>query len=514
VTKYGLIWLISGLAIATTGQVTAGIPASWHALGGKRSDVTWAAQWIWTDGVASPRNVYLCARKDFEASGIDGQTRVHISADSRYRLYLNGQWIGDGPARSFFWAQQFDTYDVSGLLKTGRNTLAVLVSHYGEGTFQYNPSGQAGLLVQLETKRNHDWVPTVVTDASWDVQFHEGYLRPTIRISCQMPFEEIVDGRRFPCDWMQPAGTLPTPKAAKVIGPVGSGPWKTMVARSVPFFTRDAVLPARLVQAQLSRFPNVNTGFTARPYLLAGYFMQNSSPLSGFAATVINSPVDQTITFYAASPRFEPPVINGQVAEPGKAVRLKKGENLCIVPFRPGRHHEFDRSYPAFVDQPITLRGVFNEETAWTIFGPFEKYNKAFYERIQTVRSIQDLEPYRDKAQVVRREHILTHGSPFDDCTFARKVKGEVRIDHTEGLFGNEYEPTTIHPSQDGNPELILDFGRELLGPIELDFEAPAGTTLSLCFFEEIESGNRIHYTYLNQNGLRYTASGRHERFT
>jgi len=512
--KQSWIWIVLATSLTAEMPLRADIPQAWYTLGGRRSDVHWAARWIWTDGPRSPRNLYLCVRKDFQTSRTNEPARLHVSADSRYRLYLNGQWLGDGPARSFFWAQQFDTYDVTGLLKPGRNVLALLVSHYGEGTFQYHPSGQAGVLVQLETKRDGTWVPIVVSDETWQVQVHAGYLRPTVRISCQMPFEEIVDGRLFPGDWMQPDGALSSPAPAKVIGPVGSGPWRTMVARSVPFLTREPVPPVRLFRTQLTRFPNLHTGFTARPYLLAGYFMQNTKPLAGFAATIIESPVDQTITFFTGSPFYEPPVVAGQVAWPGKPVPLKKGSNLCLIPFQPTLHHRFDRSYPAFVDHPVRLRGVFNDRTAWTIFGPFEHYDKKFHDDIQKVTTVKELEPYRDKAQTVRPEDILTHGSPFDDCAFARRVEGRVRIDNVEGLFGNENEVTTIWPAENGNPELFLDFGRELVGPIELDVEAPAGTVMSFCFVEEIEDGRRIHYTFDNQNGFRFVTGGGRERFT
>jgi len=498
------------------------IPSEWLNFGGRPNDVEWKAQWIWTDGPASPRNFYLCARKDFELPDTTGELRLHIAADSRYRLYVNGEWVGDGPARSFYWAQQYDTYNTAGLLNKGRNTIAVLVSHYGEGTFQYNPSGQAGLLVQLERRSGDAWQPVLVTDETWQVRPHEGYLRPTMRISCQMPFEEIVDARRLPIDWMSPQGQLPDARPAKVIGPVGSGPWKTLVGRSVPFLTREPVLPVRVWKTGLVRLPDLHTGFTTRPYLLAGYFMQSHQELKGFAATIIDSPVEQTITFPQTAGHAERPVVNGVVAENNKPVPLHKGQNLVIIPIRPGGHHEYDRSYCAFFDRDpaVTLKGPFNGETAWTIFGPFDNYGE-IHKKIAGAKSFADLEPYKAKAQPVRLEDILTNGSGWDESTAARSVAGEPRIDNLDGLFSSESAVTTIHPvaqtadrGSSPAPEIWLDFGREVVGQIELDVDAPAGAVLTFNFVEEIEDGKRIHYTSGNYGGFRYiTAEGR-QRFT
>ncbi len=52
------------------------------------------------------------------------------------------------------WTQhwRYDTYDLAPHLHAGENVVAILVNHYGEGTFQYLDA-PPGLLAQLELGR-------------------------------------------------------------------------------------------------------------------------------------------------------------------------------------------------------------------------------------------------------------------------------------------------------------------------------------------------------------------------
>ncbi len=490
------------LGLALTPEMAAGGPV----------DVQWKAQWIWDAGEASPRGYYLLAVKDFETAESAGVWRAHVTGDSRYRFFVNGEWLGNGPARCFPFNQQFDTYDLTGLVRKGKNRLAILVSHYGEGTFQYNPSGQAGALVQVERESGQGWQVEVITDGTWLVRQHKGYVRPTIRISCQMPFEEIYDAREVPPDVLTP-GFIEGFSAAKVVAPVGGGPWKQLIPRTVPMFTQEYVSPVRVLKAQLARTPNLSLGLTLRPYLLEGYFMQNHRELKGFAVTILDSPVDQTARFFTAMDRYEHPIINGQEAEDGKPIQLKKGENLCMIAARPpsSKHHEFDRAYVAFLEQPVRMKGVYNDQTAWTVFGPINDY-KDQYEKIRKSRTPGDLGPWRSYAKAVRPEHIVTAGSPWNETTFAEKVEGTLKADALEAMCCDSPEVTVIHPSSGGDPEVFLDFGREVVGQIALDVVAPAGVVMDFNCLEEIEDGKRIHYSYGNLSAMRYiTREGRQQ---
>ena len=64
-----------------------------------------SASWIWSDD-SDGRGYNLCSifRREFRLEKLPASARLLVSADSSYRLKVNGQWLGDGPARA--WPEQ------------------------------------------------------------------------------------------------------------------------------------------------------------------------------------------------------------------------------------------------------------------------------------------------------------------------------------------------------------------------------------------------------------------------
>jgi len=80
-----------------------------------------SAKWIWGRG-SDPQefNRYQVFRKSFTADPFQGTTKLYITADSRYVLYLNGERLGQGPVRSWPFDQKYDVYDLTSRLKKGK----------------------------------------------------------------------------------------------------------------------------------------------------------------------------------------------------------------------------------------------------------------------------------------------------------------------------------------------------------------------------------------------------------
>ena len=77
------------------------------------------------------------------------RAELFITADSRYKLWINGHFVARGPARSWPQAQCVDRLDVAPYLQPGLNVLAVQVYQPGYSHFAYVHRAAAGLLAHL-----------------------------------------------------------------------------------------------------------------------------------------------------------------------------------------------------------------------------------------------------------------------------------------------------------------------------------------------------------------------------
>ncbi|MFD0714813.1 alpha-L-rhamnosidase C-terminal domain-containing protein [Paenibacillus sp. GCM10027626] len=95
----------------------------------------WQARWIWkqreTVTSTEGRHELVYFRRRFEVpEGELARLVVDVSADSRYRLFLNGHSVSVGPCKGDRFTHHYETVDLSPYLRTGANVLAVKVLHF------------------------------------------------------------------------------------------------------------------------------------------------------------------------------------------------------------------------------------------------------------------------------------------------------------------------------------------------------------------------------------------------
>jgi alpha-L-rhamnosidase len=91
------------------------------------------SNWIWTPDwnescEADP--AFVCFRKTFYRDKEKENLRVRISADSRYKLYVNGKFVHSGPRKGDEQVWYYDTLDLTRWLIPGQNVLAAEVLRY------------------------------------------------------------------------------------------------------------------------------------------------------------------------------------------------------------------------------------------------------------------------------------------------------------------------------------------------------------------------------------------------
>jgi len=91
----------------------------------------WQARWIgsYDEQTESLHAAYF--RKTLKLSTVPKVCPVKVSADNRYKLYVNGMLVSWGPARSDLANWNYETVDIAPYLKSGNNILAAIVWNYG-----------------------------------------------------------------------------------------------------------------------------------------------------------------------------------------------------------------------------------------------------------------------------------------------------------------------------------------------------------------------------------------------
>lgn len=98
-------------------------------------DWTRSAPWIWLpthqEDESQPGRYFLF-RKSFQWNQPHGLAEfpVHVSADSRYRLFVNGHRVSFGPCKSYPERWYYETVDILPFLVEGENVISARVLRY------------------------------------------------------------------------------------------------------------------------------------------------------------------------------------------------------------------------------------------------------------------------------------------------------------------------------------------------------------------------------------------------
>ena len=201
----------------------------------------WQARWIACPGVSGTQFGVYHFRKKLELKEATQRFLIHVSADNRYRLYVNGFAIGAGPARSDLANWNFETYDIAPYLKKGANIIAATVWNFADHRPYAQISFETAFIVQGDGAAES----VINTNDSWKVLHDESYSvlpvdRKKVPYYMVVAQGETVNASRFPwgfetpgyddADWKN-AAVLWYPPKSKSYGTDGN--WH-LVPRSIP----------------------------------------------------------------------------------------------------------------------------------------------------------------------------------------------------------------------------------------------------------------------------------------
>ena len=96
----------------------------------ERRAVSGLSKWMWKKPGKDAGAELVLFRKEIYLEACDREVFVRISADTRYKFYVNGRLVSLGPSKGDKQVWFYDRIDLSACLVRGKNALAVEVFHY------------------------------------------------------------------------------------------------------------------------------------------------------------------------------------------------------------------------------------------------------------------------------------------------------------------------------------------------------------------------------------------------
>jgi hypothetical protein len=188
---------------------------------GCQKPAPWQAKWIWTSQRSSAPVAMF--RKEIALAEVPKQVVAWLTADTKYRLYVNGRLASRGPVdigRDFAGGQThrwfYDARDLTPMFIQGKNVIAAEVFRSGGGAVS---RGQPGFLFEAEIALpGHDKL-TVKSDTTWRAM-----------AALQYPDPETYDVAREPAGWrLSDFDDTAWPKCDEV-----RDVWAPLVASEIP----------------------------------------------------------------------------------------------------------------------------------------------------------------------------------------------------------------------------------------------------------------------------------------
>jgi len=219
---------------------------------GYSNTLNWeGAKWIWQqeDG---PSNSWMSFRKTIAVEEIPEIVEAHISVDSKFWLWINGEMVlfegglSRGPSQAGDWNRKenitptnswYETINIQPYLKKGNNTIAILVWYWGRETHKgtHIDSGKGGLLFSAQIGNQK-----LVSDSSWKAIQHPAYnntISPASKALVQYPVQ--FNAQKSMQDWSKNTWYTSNfndskwPKATEK-GSAGVAPWYNLEPNIVP----------------------------------------------------------------------------------------------------------------------------------------------------------------------------------------------------------------------------------------------------------------------------------------
>ncbi len=266
-------------------------------------------------GDMNNRSAYFRVKVNYEG----GEKVIDITANTKYRLWINGKSIISGPCKGDLYRHFHDTIDITPHLQKGKNTVAVQVLYCDStapenniitsDTPMYAAVGRwSGHRLAVEgeglTTGQSDW--KVYLDGTQKLYTNEKDLQSGVFIGA---ISETVDFTKVPYAWKEPdfddsgwaAAEKGVPVAAsKMKVADGSCPWLSLEERPIPFLYNSFIEFSRI----LTHATDSDDRFFVAPFTTAEFIFDAGVHLNAYMSYAFESGRNAEVNFTYAE-KFE-----------------------------------------------------------------------------------------------------------------------------------------------------------------------------------------------------------------
>lgn len=347
---------------------------------------TWITHPQAVEADAQKKPVALQFRREIRLAARPRQLFVHVSADNRFILYVNGQRVGQGPSRGDLAHWRYERLDLAPYLKAGANVIAAQVWNDGPtAPLAQVSAGRTAFVMEPEGPGRSD----LDTAAGWQVRVDASRTpiagRTQIAATVGRGFyaagaPETFDGAQRDWSWMSPVSSARDWRPA-VHAASGPTPWK-LTADPLPQMRYDAKPMGALVRSSGVRA----AGFPARPVTIpanttATLLLDAGAVEAAYPQLTLSGGNGAEVTLHYAEALYD-----AKKERFSDRARVDDGQVLGIYDtFRPDG--SASRTYQPYWwrvwrfaevrvktgDQPLTLEGVRRFQTGYP-FAPVAKF--------------------------------------------------------------------------------------------------------------------------------------------
>jgi len=290
----------------------------------------WKAQWITHPTESTQDYGVFLFRKTFDLNRVPSKLLIYISADNRYRLFVNGKYVCYGPSLGDIAHYRYETIDISKFLIEGKNCISAEVINFGEYRRAAQQTFQTAFILQSDESVDGLNINTGLSN--WKVFKNKSY-------EC-IPFTsdslgsyyvagpgEKIDAHIYPWEWKNIGfddNQWLTPKKGTVEFAVGrgflyGGSW-FLVPRTIPFMEEKVErfkTIARLENIKsVERFIDEGVSASIPPHSRVSILLDNKTHTTGYPELLISKGKNARIKITYAESLFKPkkPTLPGEPA--------------------------------------------------------------------------------------------------------------------------------------------------------------------------------------------------------